>query len=223
MRERWLNAGQKVPEVEQNVPIDVRSKFNAFRAWSIRQAARAIARLRNGGERVAKWPWRSIGLWAGGIVTGAVGAIVLFAAFLGIWHLATRPTASARTRRGMATRRGSAESVAKDRASRRRRSAAGAGAADVAVCRRSMMRRRRFRAISRYFDILPRLKAGDSYGAQARHCATPESLRWVPAAGGMTAPLTSQANRACPALNTLIAPTTSAWPSNPHSTHLNSV
>ena len=62
----------------------------------------------------------------------------------------------------------------------------------------------------RTVDILPGLKSGDSYGAQARHRAAPESLRWVPAAGGMTAPLTSQANRACPALNTLTAPTTSA-------------
>src|SRR5574343_1495367 len=70
-------------------------------------------------------------------------------------------------------------------------------------------------------DILPRLKTGDSYGAQARHCAAPESLRWVPAAGGMTAPLTSQANRACPALSILIAPTTSAFSSKPHSTHSN--
>jgi len=50
-------------------------------------------------------------------------------------------------------------------------------------------------------------KEGDSYGAQARHEAAPESLRWVPAAGGLTAPLTSQANRACPALNTFMAPT----------------
>ena len=33
-------------------------------------------------------------------------------------------------------------------------------------------------------------KDGDSYGAQARHPAAPESLRWVPAAGGMAAPLT---------------------------------
>ena len=33
-------------------------------------------------------------------------------------------------------------------------------------------------------------KGGDSYGAQARHGAAPESLRWVPAAGGIAAPLT---------------------------------
>src|SRR5690625_1950033 len=71
------------------------------------------------------------------------------------------------------------------------------------------------------FDILPGLKAGDSYGAQGRLNAAPESLRWVPAAGGITAPLTSQANRACPALKTLIAPTTSAFSSKPHSTHKN--
>ena len=50
-------------------------------------------------------------------------------------------------------------------------------------------------------DILPGLKARDSYGAQGRHRAAPESLRRVPAAGGITAPLTSQANRACPVLN----------------------
>ena len=37
----------------------------------------------------------------------------------------------------------------------------------------------------------------------------------------MTAPLTSQANRACPALSTLIAPTTSAFSSKPHATHAN--
>ena len=59
------------------------------------------------------------------------------------------------------------------------------------------------------FDILPGLKTGDSYCAQGRRNAASESLRWVPAAGGMTASLTSQANRACPALNTLIAPTAS--------------
>lgn len=59
-------------------------------------------------------------------------------------------------------------------------------------------------------DFLPGLKTGDSYGAQAQHRAAPESLRWVPAAGGITAPLTSQAIRASPALRMLIAPTTSA-------------
>ena len=59
-------------------------------------------------------------------------------------------------------------------------------------------------------DILPRLKAGDSYRVQEQD-KTPESLRWVPAAGGMTAPLTSQAIRASPALKTFIAPTTSAF------------
>ena len=48
-------------------------------------------------------------------------------------------------------------------------------------------------------DILPRLKAGDSYRVQEQD-KTPESLRWVPAAGGITAPLTSQAIRASPAL-----------------------
>ena len=67
------------------------------------------------------------------------------------------------------------------------------------------------------FDILPGLKAGDSYCAQGRRNAARESLRWVPAAGGMTASLTSQANRACPALNILIAPTTSAFSSKPQS------
>ena len=85
-------------------------------------------------------------------------------------------------------------------------------------------------------DILPNLslmaardtgKEGDSYGAHA-NCST-ESLRWVPAADGMTAPFTRQAIRAvlthpaeasavsCPSNNfiprprILIAPTTSAW------------
>ena len=47
-----------------------------------------------------------------------------------------------------------------------------------------------------FLDILLGMNAGDSYGAQARLNAAPESLRWVPAAGGITAPLTSQANRA---------------------------
>jgi hypothetical protein len=62
------------------------------------------------------------------------------------------------------------------------------------------------------FDILPGLKAGDSYCAQGRRNAARESLRWVPAAGGMTAPLTSQANRACPALSILIAPSALSFP-----------
>src|SRR5690606_5201829 len=48
-----------------------------------------------------------------------------------------------------------------------------------------------------------------------------ESLRWVPAAGGIAAPLTSQAQWACPALRMLIAPTRSAFSSKPHSTHRN--
>ena len=65
------------------------------------------------------------------------------------------------------------------------------------------------------------MNAGDSYGAQAWHGALPESLRWVPVAGGLIAPLTWQANRACPALNTLIAPTTSAFASKPHCAHSN--
>ena len=49
------------------------------------------------------------------------------------------------------------------------------------------------------------MNSGDSYGAQVWHGALPESLRWVPVAGGLIAPLTGQANRACPAINTLIA------------------
>lgn len=49
-------------------------------------------------------------------------------------------------------------------------------------------------------DILPGLKAEDSYCAHACRMAVLASLRWVPAAGGLAAPLTSQANRACPAL-----------------------
>ena len=67
-------------------------------------------------------------------------------------------------------------------------------------------------------DILPALKSGDPYCdyAQARN-----SLRWVPAAGGLIAPLTSQANWACPALKTLIAPTTSACSLKPHLTQKN--
>lgn len=75
------SARDKRSKVKHNVPIDVRSKFNALRAWSSRQAARARTGLRSGAGRVAKWPWRTIGLWAGGIVTGAIGALVLFAAF----------------------------------------------------------------------------------------------------------------------------------------------
>jgi len=77
------------------------------------------------------------------------------------------------------------------------------------------------RYYSTFLDILPGMNAGDSYGAQARHGAAPELLRRVPAAVGIAAPLTSQANRACPALRTLIAPTTSAFSSKPHPTHSN--
>jgi len=36
------------------------------------------------------------------------------------------------------------------------------------------------RLLELVIDILPGLKAGDSYGAQARHDAAPESLRRVP-------------------------------------------
>lgn len=72
-----------------------------------------------------------------------------------------------------------------------------------------------------HIDILPGLKAGDSYGAQAWYWATHESLRWIPTVGGITAPLTLQANRACPALKTLIASTRSAFSPKPHSTHKN--
>lgn len=70
-------------------------------------------------------------------------------------------------------------------------------------------------------DILPDLKAGGSYGTLERHRIVPDSLRWVPAADGITAPFTSQARRACPALQTLIAPTTTALSSKPHATHSN--
>src|SRR6056297_2026035 len=42
----------------------------------------------------------------------------------------------------------------------------------------------------------------------------------VPAAGGITAPLTSQANRACPALWIFIAPTKSAFSFKPQDIHL---
>ena len=56
-----------------------------------------------------------------------------------------------------------------------------------------------------------RLKAGDSYRVQARFDVLPDSLRWVPVAGGITAPLTSQATRASPALKMFIAPPTSAF------------
>ena len=61
-------------------------------------------------------------------------------------------------------------------------------------------------------------KEGDSYRVQPVRADSP---RWVPAADGLTAPFTSQANRAYPALNTLIAPTTSAFSLKPHSTHRN--
>ena len=40
------------------------------------------------------------------------------------------------------------------------------------------------------FDILPSLKEGDSYGAGHKSELRTQSLRWVPAAGGITAPLT---------------------------------
>ena len=59
-------------------------------------------------------------------------------------------------------------------------------------------------------DILPSLKEGDSYGAGHKSELRTQSLRWVPAAGGIVAPLTSQAIRACPALRMLMAPTQSA-------------
>ena len=39
-------------------------------------------------------------------------------------------------------------------------------------------------------DILPGMNAEDSHGAQAWHGALPESLRWVPVAGGIVASLT---------------------------------
>ena len=40
------------------------------------------------------------------------------------------------------------------------------------------------------FDILSGMNAGNFYGARAWHGALPESLRWVPVAGGIVAPLT---------------------------------
>ena len=43
----------------------------------------------------------------------------------------------------------------------------------------------------RLLDLLPGLKDGDSCGAQVRQSAPPESLRRVPAAGGITVPLTA--------------------------------
>lgn len=56
--------------------------------------------------------------------------------------------------------------------------------------------------MDKLFDILPGLNGGDSYGAQACLNAAPESLRWVPTAGGITASLTLQVNQVCLALNT---------------------
>ncbi len=61
-------------------------------------------------------------------------------------------------------------------------------------------------------DLLPCLKAGDSYRARSASvgscCRRVISFAW-------------QANRASPALKILIAPTTSAFSSNPHLTHKN--
>src|SRR5690606_22939981 len=72
----------------------------------------------------------------------------------------------------------------------------------------------------------PALTSSPAYSRGIPTAPTPassrnESLRWVPAAGGIAAPLTSQAQWACPALRMLIAPTRSAFSSKPHSTHRN--
>ena len=65
-------------------------------------------------------------------------------------------------------------------------------------------------------DILPALKSGDSYGALG--WISLKSLRWVPAAGGIAAPLTSQANRVCPTLFANYAAAKIAWPRVKHQT-----
>jgi hypothetical protein len=78
-----------------------------------------------------------------------------------------------------------------------------------------------------HVDILPVLKAGASYGAQARHRAVSESLRRVPASDRQRGSIHGPSGRAPPLSSSnprarmLIAPTRSALSSNPHSTHSN--
>ncbi len=57
------------------------------------------------------------------------------------------------------------------------------------------------------FDILAGLKTEDSTSTDAWAYASAQLPWWIPAAGGMTAPLTPPANRACPALLICMAPT----------------
>ena len=72
-------------------------------------------------------------------------------------------------------------------------------------------------------DILPALKTGIPAALTGNRFTRPPVSRF----GGflllaaLRSPLTSQANRACPALKILIAPTRSAFSLKPHSTHWN--
>jgi len=51
------------------------------RDWSARQAARAAPVARRTAQRVGAWPWKRIGIWAGGVFATLIMAVVLFAAF----------------------------------------------------------------------------------------------------------------------------------------------
>lgn len=59
----------------------LRALFTALRAWSTEQRARAYRGARRAGGHIAVWPWKRIGMWAGGAFGVLATSLVLFLAF----------------------------------------------------------------------------------------------------------------------------------------------
>lgn len=66
--------GPKIPEALQ-------ARLAALRAWGAAQSSRAYQGARRTGARVARWPWRRIGVWAGGVFGVLAASLILFLAF----------------------------------------------------------------------------------------------------------------------------------------------
>jgi len=59
----------------------LRARLTALRAWGAVQSARAYRGAKWASGRAAAWPWKHIGLWAGGVFGVLATSLVLFLAF----------------------------------------------------------------------------------------------------------------------------------------------
>ncbi|HYD86965.1 MAG TPA: AsmA family protein [Vitreimonas sp.] len=59
----------------------LRARVTALRAWGATQSGRAYRGAKTAGAKIGAWPWKRIGIWAGGAFGVLATALVLFLAF----------------------------------------------------------------------------------------------------------------------------------------------